>query len=470
MKTTLTYYHLGSWTTITGEDGEIEQELSFDAWGNFRNPYTWTGANAVHPMFDRGFTGHEHLFEFGLINMKFALSESRAKFYLDYAERCKLGEANGRMYDPVMSSFLSVDNYVQSPENSQNFNRYAYCLNNPLKYTDPDGEWVQYVVGGLLGAFNGYSIGKAAGLTGWNLAWSTIGGAAVGAITGGIGTSVTSSVGMGAGSLCAGAVSGSGYSIIQGMANHEDVGSILTSSILGGLYGGVSGWIGGSVGAVVGGGTGAFLGGAASNITSQLLTHDYSSGEKFKLNWKSALFSSCMSFGIYIGSSYMNYCRGAKDFHPDGQTISFEQYLEIQSSYTRGRFFKEERAGGGFWLTPKGTSTQGISYSEKELEHNFVSFDFSKKPDDAFSTYHPHPYDESGYYQGRQIADGNLWHSDVDIANVRNNEIPSMIVNKYGAEYVTADCKYRNYNWWGYGKPYYTYPWFCASYYFKLKQ
>ena len=45
-----------------------------------------------------------------------------------------------RMYDPVMSSFLSVDNYVQSPENSQNFNRYAYCLNNPLKYTDPSGE------------------------------------------------------------------------------------------------------------------------------------------------------------------------------------------------------------------------------------------------------------------------------------------------------------------------------------------
>ncbi len=43
------------------------------------------------------------------------------------------------MYDPVMSVFLSVDNYVQSPENSQNFNRYSYCLNNPLKYTDPSG-------------------------------------------------------------------------------------------------------------------------------------------------------------------------------------------------------------------------------------------------------------------------------------------------------------------------------------------
>ena len=92
------------------------EKFSYDAWGNSRDPYTWTGTNTLHPMFDRGFTGHEHLFGFGLINM------------------------NGRMYDPVMSSFLSVDNYVQAPDNSQNFNRYAYCLNNPLKYTDPSGE------------------------------------------------------------------------------------------------------------------------------------------------------------------------------------------------------------------------------------------------------------------------------------------------------------------------------------------
>ena len=54
---------------------------------------------------------------------------------------------NGRMYDPVMSSFLSVDNYVQAPDFSQSFNRYAYCLNNPLKYGDPDGEW--FLTGGV---------------------------------------------------------------------------------------------------------------------------------------------------------------------------------------------------------------------------------------------------------------------------------------------------------------------------------
>lgn len=56
-----------------------------------------------------GYTGHEHLDEFGLINM------------------------NGRLYDPLLARFLSPDPYVQEMENPQNFNRYSYCLNNPLK-------------------------------------------------------------------------------------------------------------------------------------------------------------------------------------------------------------------------------------------------------------------------------------------------------------------------------------------------
>lgn len=108
--------HLGNWTTITDDTGTVLQELSFDAWGNLRAPGSWSGLYNGVLLYDRGFTGHEHLFDMGLINM------------------------NGRMYDPVMSSFLSVDNYIQSPDFSQSFNRYAYCLNNPLKYTDPDGE------------------------------------------------------------------------------------------------------------------------------------------------------------------------------------------------------------------------------------------------------------------------------------------------------------------------------------------
>jgi hypothetical protein len=47
---------------------------------------------------------------------------------------------NGRLYDPVLSVFISPDNFVQEPANSLNFNRYSYCLNNPLIYTDPSGD------------------------------------------------------------------------------------------------------------------------------------------------------------------------------------------------------------------------------------------------------------------------------------------------------------------------------------------
>ena len=99
--------HLGSWTVISDSKGNIEQENHFDAWGNCQDP--------DHLMFDRGFTGHEHIRGMNLINM------------------------NGRIYDPLTSSMISPDNYIQLPDFSQNINRYSYCLNNPLTYTDPDG-------------------------------------------------------------------------------------------------------------------------------------------------------------------------------------------------------------------------------------------------------------------------------------------------------------------------------------------
>ncbi len=110
--------HLGSLHTITDENGNLLQVLSFDAWGNRRNPATWSMFNESPEtaLFDRGFTGHEHLDGFQLINM------------------------NGRLYDPVISRMLSPDNFVQSPDFSQSFNRYSYAWNNPLVFTDPSGE------------------------------------------------------------------------------------------------------------------------------------------------------------------------------------------------------------------------------------------------------------------------------------------------------------------------------------------
>ncbi|MDZ4203220.1 MAG: RHS repeat-associated core domain-containing protein, partial [Bacteroidales bacterium] len=109
--------HLGSYNAITDATGNLVETLSFDPWGRRRNPTNWTYNNMPASfLFDRGYTGHEHLDGFGLINM------------------------NGRVYDPFLARFLSPDNFVQAPNYSQNYNRYTYAWNNPLKYTDSDGE------------------------------------------------------------------------------------------------------------------------------------------------------------------------------------------------------------------------------------------------------------------------------------------------------------------------------------------
>ena len=126
----LNYVHkdnLGSWCVITNENCDVVQELQFDAWGNVNKIYSTHDNDGASLLYDRGYTGHEHLVDFGLVNM------------------------NGRMYDPVMSMMLSPDNNVQMPQMFQNYNRYSYCYNNPLRYNDPSGEWVESVVLGVVG-------------------------------------------------------------------------------------------------------------------------------------------------------------------------------------------------------------------------------------------------------------------------------------------------------------------------------
>ncbi|TAL65181.1 MAG: RHS repeat-associated core domain-containing protein [Bacteroidetes bacterium] len=124
--------HLDSIIGLVTPEGSYAEKFSYDAWGRRRNPVDWTYDSIPTPtLIDRGFTGHEHLDKFDLINM------------------------NGRMYDPYIGRFLGVDPFIQFPGNSQSFNGYGYCLNNPLKYVDPSGylfeglgAWLRRVFGG----------------------------------------------------------------------------------------------------------------------------------------------------------------------------------------------------------------------------------------------------------------------------------------------------------------------------------
>lgn len=105
--------NLGSIVKVYNSKAEPVFEASYDVWGKQSVSLTKDNMDLLL----RGYCSHMMLNEFDLVDMK------------------------GRLYDPVVGRFLSPDNYVQTLDNSQNYNRYSYCLNNPLKYTDPTGEF-----------------------------------------------------------------------------------------------------------------------------------------------------------------------------------------------------------------------------------------------------------------------------------------------------------------------------------------
>ena len=164
--------HLGSIVKLTDNTGVEAFKASYDAWGR----RTVTNNNFK---FHRGYTGHEHLDEFKLINM------------------------NGRMYDPLLARFLSPDPFVQMPDFSQSFNRYAYCVNNPLVYMDPSGEmawFVPVIIGAAIGLYSGGVIANDGQFnpTKWDYSsgktWGyMLGGAVVGGISGYAGWAVAGS-------------------------------------------------------------------------------------------------------------------------------------------------------------------------------------------------------------------------------------------------------------------------------------
>ena len=138
--------YLGSICAITNSGGLVA-EYSYDPWGNLRDPETletYAPGEGPELLLGRGFTGHEHLTAYGLINM------------------------NARLYDPMTGRFLSPDPYVQAPDFSQAFNRFSYCWNNPLKYADENGEFI---------VFDSWLVGFFKGLFqkggGWKTAWKT---------------------------------------------------------------------------------------------------------------------------------------------------------------------------------------------------------------------------------------------------------------------------------------------------------
>ncbi len=135
--------HLGSVDTITDENGNVVERLSFDAHGNRRAP-NWQALTPamLSATTTRGFTRHEHIDAQNLIHM------------------------NGRVYDPLTGRFLQPDPVVQNTLNAQNWNRYSYVLNNPLSFTDPSGLFwkkLKKLARNLFRSYVGQVIGQVVG-------------------------------------------------------------------------------------------------------------------------------------------------------------------------------------------------------------------------------------------------------------------------------------------------------------------
>ena len=379
--------HLGSLLTLTAPNGAVILDQNFDAWGRLRHPANWDYTNVPAPTsyLYRGFTGHEHLTNFNLINM------------------------NGRMYDPVVGRVLSPDNFVQNPYSTQDYNRYAYGKNNPLVFNDPDGEWINFVIGAVVGGFSGYRIGKAKGASGWSLFFYTLGGAAIGTASAGIGSSVAATVGSsltvsygglaGAaiGGATAGAASGVGFATLSG-------GNIGKAAWAGAL----SGLAGGAVGAYIGGGAGAFAGGATGSATGAALN-----GEDLQSIGVSALIGGGVALGSYQLQLAANYRRYANS----GGTMSKKQFNAVsvasQRSFARGQEF-------GGWLLDDGSVEMFPRGNRTEIEPQ-------SKPAGAFSSFHTHPNAGGSWRE---------FHSNADIGfDNYSSKLPSLVIGRQNVYY-----------------------------------
>ncbi|MEX0931889.1 MAG: FG-GAP-like repeat-containing protein [Candidatus Paceibacterota bacterium] len=119
--------HLGGTNVTTNSEGEVVQVLDYYPFGGTRIDDT-TSVDVT-----KKFTGHE------------------------FDRQSNLTYANARYYNQMTGRFLSQDpvhhwigdteafksrglNFASFLANPQNFNSYSYALNNPLRYTDPNGE------------------------------------------------------------------------------------------------------------------------------------------------------------------------------------------------------------------------------------------------------------------------------------------------------------------------------------------
>lgn len=245
---------LGSIVRITGENGKLIAGYEYDPWGRKTQTISSgeTSDDSLHGSLRRGFTGHEHLENLDLIHM------------------------NGRVFDATIARFVSADPTLQFPSNLQNYDRYAYAGNNPLKFTDPTGfGWFKKALKKL-----GNAIAKPFQKIGkWiEKNWKTLVVIVVAVV---ITVASAGSLGPVAAGMIAGAVSGGLGAALHG-GNLDDV---LRGAVIGAIIGGLSGGVaelGSAVTAAHGSAAGTAVagigGGAVGGLQAEIAGGNFWSG------------------------------------------------------------------------------------------------------------------------------------------------------------------------------------------------
>jgi RHS repeat-associated protein len=107
------YYHpddLTSTSIQTDQNGNQIQNYGYSAFGQSR----YTQSSTVFKV-SRRYTGQ-------------VLDDATGLYYY-----------NARYYDPQLGRFTQPDDTIPDFSDPQSYNRYAYCVNNPLRFTDPSG-------------------------------------------------------------------------------------------------------------------------------------------------------------------------------------------------------------------------------------------------------------------------------------------------------------------------------------------
>ena len=104
---------------------------------------TWMGADIVNSTSntrdENGVTAQQRYTPFGEVRIDGNLATDHTYTGQVNDETTGLAFYNARYYDPATARFITPDSIVPNPNDGQDYNRYSYVRNNPVRFGDPSG-------------------------------------------------------------------------------------------------------------------------------------------------------------------------------------------------------------------------------------------------------------------------------------------------------------------------------------------